>query len=128
MMGGSLLASSFSSLLAVTSRGCKVSMSSKLLHVLAYAVCNLEFPSEPTSVLRQHIADEADLRMACYLPLPDKPEFAPNPEDPPRPQLPEGAVDAPLVRLFNFLRKRENFLSSKYLLRLHRNDVYVLST
>ncbi|OAX41796.1 MED14-domain-containing protein [Rhizopogon vinicolor AM-OR11-026] len=63
-----------------------------------------EFPSEPTGVLRRHIADEADLRMACYLPFPDKPEFAPNPEDPPRPQLPEGAADAPLVRLFNFLQ------------------------
>ncbi|KAG1762429.1 mediator complex subunit MED14-domain-containing protein [Suillus occidentalis] len=63
-----------------------------------------EFPSEPTGVLRRHIADEADLRMARYLPLPDKPEFAPNPEDPPRPQLPEGTVDAPLVRLYNFLQ------------------------
>lgn len=63
-----------------------------------------EFPSEPTGVLRRHIADEADLRMARYLPLSDKPEFAPNPEDPPRPQLPEGTVDAPLVRLFNFLQ------------------------
>ncbi|KAG2126062.1 mediator complex subunit MED14-domain-containing protein [Suillus clintonianus] len=63
-----------------------------------------EFPSEPSGVLRRHIADEADLRMACYLPLPDNPEFAPNPEDPPRPQLPEGTVDAPLVRLFNFLQ------------------------
>ncbi|KAG1750599.1 mediator complex subunit MED14-domain-containing protein [Suillus paluster] len=63
-----------------------------------------EFPSEPTGVLRRHIADEADSRMACYLPLPDNPEFAPNPEDPPRPQLPEGTVDAPLVRLFNFLQ------------------------
>lgn len=63
-----------------------------------------EFPSEPTGVLRRHIADEANIRMACYLPLQDTPEFAPNPEDPPRPQLPEGTVDAPLVRLFNFLQ------------------------
>ncbi|KAG1871755.1 mediator complex subunit MED14-domain-containing protein [Suillus subalutaceus] len=55
-----------------------------------------EFPSEPTGLLRRHIADEADRRMSCYLPLPDKQEFAPNPEDPPRPQLPEGTVDAPL--------------------------------
>ncbi|KAG2354230.1 mediator complex subunit MED14-domain-containing protein [Suillus spraguei] len=63
-----------------------------------------EFPSEPTGILKRHIADEADQRMACYLPLPDNQEFAPNPDDPPRPQLPEGTVDAPLVRLFNFLQ------------------------
>lgn len=75
-----------------------------LLYTVVYAVY-LEFPSEPTGVLRRHIADEANIRMACYLPLQDTPEFAPNPEDPPRPQLPEGTVDAPLVRLFNFLRK-----------------------
>jgi hypothetical protein len=105
MTGGSLLASSSSSPSAETSRAYKVSASAKPLHVVVYVVCNLEFPSEPTGILRRHIADEADLRMACYLPLPDNSESAPNPEDPPRPQLPEGAVDAPLVRLFNFLRK-----------------------
>lgn len=127
-MGGSLLASSSSSLSVVTSRACKVSLLSDLLHAVVYAVCNPEFPSEPTGVLRRHITDEANLRMAYYLPLPNEPEFALNSEDPPRAQLPEGAVDSPLVRLFNFLRKRKDSLSVQSSFRLHRNDVHVLST
>ncbi|KAH7889201.1 mediator complex subunit MED14-domain-containing protein [Phlebopus sp. FC_14] len=64
----------------------------------------LEFPQEPTGVLKRHIADEADARMAYYLPLPDAAEVPPGTELPERPKLPEGTVDAPLVRLFNFLQ------------------------
>lgn len=54
--------------------------------------------------MRRHIVDEADLRLAFYLPLP--PDELPHQfiNTPLRPQLPEGVVDTPLVRLFNFLR------------------------
>ncbi|KAG6333415.1 hypothetical protein ID866_5677 [Astraeus odoratus] len=63
-----------------------------------------EFPQEPTGMLKRHIADEADARMAYYLPLPEPVEVPPITEVPERPKLPEGAVDAPLVRLYNFLQ------------------------
>ena len=54
-------------------------------------------------MLKRNITDEADARLAFYLP-PDEPP-PPGAEAPPRPQLPDGVVDAPLVRVFNFLRK-----------------------
>ncbi|KAH7915167.1 mediator complex subunit MED14-domain-containing protein [Hygrophoropsis aurantiaca] len=63
-----------------------------------------EFPPEPTGMLKRHMADEADSRMAYYLPLPEEPEPIQGIEVPPKPQLPEGTVDAPLVRLYNFLQ------------------------
>ena len=53
--------------------------------------------------MKRHITEEADARLAFYLPPPELPPDAIAPE-PARPQLPEGVVDAPLVRLFNFLR------------------------
>ncbi len=61
----------------------------------------LEFPRRPQGLFKKHITEEADLRLAFYLPV-----HAPPPiiEAPPRPQLPEGLVDAPLVRVFNYLR------------------------
>ncbi|OJT12740.1 Mediator of RNA polymerase II transcription subunit 14 [Trametes pubescens] len=61
-----------------------------------------DFPRTPTGVLKRNITDEADARLAFYLP----PEAPPPPgvEAPPRPELPEGVVDAPLVRVFNFLQ------------------------
>ncbi len=62
-----------------------------------------EFPRTPTGVLKRNITDEADARLSFYLP-PDEPP-PPGVEPPTRPQLPEGMVDAPLVRVFNFLRK-----------------------
>lgn len=62
-----------------------------------------EFPRTPTGALKRNITDEADARLAFYLP-PNEPPPA-GVEAPPRPQLPEGVVDAPLVRVFNFLRK-----------------------
>ncbi|EGO25140.1 hypothetical protein SERLADRAFT_414850 [Serpula lacrymans var. lacrymans S7.9] len=64
-----------------------------------------EFPQMPTGMLKRHIADEADARLAYYIPLPQEEEPVPGVEVPPRPQLPEGTADAPLVRVFNFLRK-----------------------
>ncbi|KAH0826875.1 mediator complex subunit MED14-domain-containing protein [Lanmaoa asiatica] len=64
-----------------------------------------EFPQEPTGVLKRHITEEADSRMAYYLPLPEPVDPLPNTEAPERPELPEGTVDAPLVRLYNFLRQ-----------------------
>ena len=56
-------------------------------------------------MLKRHITDEADTRMACYLPLPEPIDLPPGTELPERPKLPEGTVDAPLVRLYNFLRE-----------------------
>lgn len=63
-----------------------------------------DFPRRPTDALKQHITEEADSRLAYYLPLPPDPNPIPGFEPPPRPQLPPGTVDTPLVRLFNFLR------------------------
>ena len=65
----------------------------------------VEFPRRPVGFLKRHIADEADARLAFYLPLPPDPALPPDAPIPPRPQLPEGVVDAPLVRVFNFLRE-----------------------
>jgi mediator of RNA polymerase II transcription subunit 14 len=62
----------------------------------------VEFPRTPTGAIKRHITDEADARLAFYLPFPaDQP---PIPDAPPRPQLPQDVVDAPLIRLYNFLR------------------------
>ncbi|KAF8972893.1 mediator complex subunit MED14-domain-containing protein [Flammula alnicola] len=61
-----------------------------------------EFPRIPSGIIKRHITDEADARLAFYLRLPDEPPQMP--EAPPRPQLPAGVVDAPLVRLYNFLQ------------------------
>lgn len=52
--------------------------------------------------MKRHLTDEADSRLAFYLPMPEQP---PGVELPPRPVLPEGIVDTPLVRLYNFLRE-----------------------
>ncbi|KAF9559893.1 MED14-domain-containing protein [Agrocybe pediades] len=58
-----------------------------------------EFPRKPQGILNRHIIDEADARLGFYVPLPE-----PIPEAPPRPELPTGVIDAPLVRLYNFLQ------------------------
>ncbi|KAH9894934.1 MED14-domain-containing protein [Cubamyces lactineus] len=63
-----------------------------------------EFPRTPTGVLKRNIADEADARLGFYLSPEEPPPTVPGVEPPPRPQLPEGVVDAPLVRVFNFLQ------------------------
>ena len=65
----------------------------------------VEFPRRPQGLLKRHIADEADARLAFYLPLPPDLTVPQDVEVPPRPHLPEGVVDAPLVRVFKFLRE-----------------------
>ncbi|KAI6103423.1 mediator complex subunit MED14-domain-containing protein [Pisolithus sp. B1] len=68
------------------------------------ATGNREFPQEPTGLQKRHIADEADAKMAYYLPFPETADAPSNIEKPERPKLPEGTIDAPLVRLYNFLQ------------------------
>ncbi|KAJ7209599.1 mediator complex subunit MED14-domain-containing protein [Mycena pura] len=63
-----------------------------------------EFPRIPTGIMKRHIADEADAQLAYYLPLPADQIPPPEVTLPPRPQLPEGVVDTPLVRVYNFLQ------------------------
>ncbi|KAJ7647579.1 mediator complex subunit MED14-domain-containing protein [Roridomyces roridus] len=75
-----------------------------------------EFPRSPTGFMKRHITDEADNQLAFYLPLPPDHVLPPGVTLPPRPQLSEGVVDAPLVRVFNFLRKFILFLA------LHKLD------
>jgi mediator of RNA polymerase II transcription subunit 14 len=70
------------------------------LHLLIFT----EFPREPTGALKRVISDEADARLAFYLPHPLGQPSQPDVDIPPRPQLPEGFVDTPLIRIFNFLR------------------------
>ena len=62
----------------------------------------IEFPRTPTGILKRHITDEADNLLAKFVQYSTE-EF-PGIELPSKPQLPTGAVDAPLIRLFNFLR------------------------
>jgi mediator of RNA polymerase II transcription subunit 14 len=52
--------------------------------------------------MKHYIIDEANARLAFYSPLP--PGQLPVIAVPPRPHLPEGVVDTPLIRLYNFLR------------------------
>ena len=105
-MGGFLFMSSFSSRWAEIIRACKVLY---FLPFHSHVLCSrhTEFPRKPTGVLKEHLATEADNRLGCYLPMPE-PEQPPDPNLPPipeRPKLPEDVVDAPLVRIYNFLRK-----------------------
>ncbi|KAF8170264.1 mediator complex subunit MED14-domain-containing protein [Mycena galopus ATCC 62051] len=62
------------------------------------------FPRIPPGHMKRHITDEADAQLAFYLPLPADHIPQPGVEFPQRPQLPEGVVDTPLVRVFNFLQ------------------------
>lgn len=63
-----------------------------------------EFPRIPTGIMKRHITDEADNQLAIYLPLTEDQHTLAGVELSPRPQLPSGVVDTPLVRVFNFLR------------------------
>ncbi|KAJ7497072.1 mediator complex subunit MED14-domain-containing protein [Mycena latifolia] len=63
-----------------------------------------DFPRTPAGFMKRHITDEADAQLAFYLPLPADHVPPPGVTVPPRPQLPEGVVDTPLVRIFNFLQ------------------------
>ncbi len=68
---------------------------------------NAEFPRKPVGVLKDHLTTEADNRLSCYLSMPElEPPSDPNLLPPAeRPKLPEDVSDAPLVRIYNFLRK-----------------------
>ena len=72
--------------------------------------------------MKRHITDEADSQLAFYLPLPADHVPPPGVTLPPRPQLPEGVVDTPLVRVFNFLRT-SCLVCGIQLLTCQRNDV-----
>lgn len=64
-----------------------------------------EFPRVPTGVMKRHITEGVDAQLAMYVPITPPPEGqVPPVELPPRPQLPEGTMDAPLVRVYNFLQ------------------------
>ncbi|KAF8530531.1 mediator complex subunit MED14-domain-containing protein [Hysterangium stoloniferum] len=75
----------------------------------------VEFPRSPTGVTKQHIVDEADARLARYIASPVDAQATEQPTNPAtepkqqpalpaRPKLPENAIDAPLVRLYNFMQ------------------------
>jgi mediator of RNA polymerase II transcription subunit 14 len=55
--------------------------------------------------MKRHVTEGADSRLGFYVkqPEPEQP-LPPGFELPPQPKLPPGYVDAPLVRVFNFLR------------------------
>jgi hypothetical protein len=83
--------------------GSSLPLPSSLLPSLTLGI---EFPREPKGITRQHIAIEADRRLSFYLPPTHPEEIADGGEEGVRRQrLPEGVVDAPIVRLFNFLRE-----------------------
>ncbi|CAL1707828.1 unnamed protein product [Somion occarium] len=63
-----------------------------------------DFPRKPVGPVKRHIADEADARLAFYLPVPENLNPPPGVEIPSPRKLPEGVIDAPLVRVFNFLQ------------------------
>ncbi|KAG6862349.1 hypothetical protein C0995_016047 [Termitomyces sp. Mi166 len=67
-----------------------------------------DFPRIPTGIMKRHITDEADARLAFYLSLPEETQI--GTDMPMRPQLPPGAVDTPLVRVYNFLRSLRNYV------------------
>ncbi|KAJ6497836.1 mediator complex subunit MED14-domain-containing protein [Mycena sanguinolenta] len=62
------------------------------------------FPRTPTGNMKRYISDEADLQLMIYQPLPADQIPPPGVTFPPRPQLPAGVIDTPLVRVFNFLQ------------------------
>lgn len=89
---------------------------------------NVEFPRIPSGIIKRHITDEANARLAFYLPMPEV--TPPIPDAPPRPQLAPGVVDTPLVRVYNFLRESiAIFLfTESFLIQNLRNDVFVVPT
>ncbi|EIM79913.1 MED14-domain-containing protein [Stereum hirsutum FP-91666 SS1] len=63
-----------------------------------------EFPRIPSGILKQHLTNEADSQLGHYLPFSQDLQLPPGVELPPRPQLPEGVIDSPLIRVYNFLQ------------------------
>lgn len=86
----------------------------------------IEFPRIPTGIIKRHVTDEADARLAVYLPTPPD-AIHPGLVMPPRPQLPEGVIDTPIIRLFNFLRTSVLLGLFFFPLNHPRNDVPILS-
>ena len=80
----------------------------KVFVVIPHVDCNsidsmVEFPRRPTGLIKQGITAEADARLSFYIPIPVDPNIPPEFAPPPKPKLPPGVVDAPLVRLYNYL-------------------------
>ena len=87
-----------------------------------------EFPRTPTGILKRHITDEADNQLAKFVQYSSEEQVL-GVELPTKPQLPDGIADAPLVRLYNFLRELCLLLAMIINICLHyRDDVTVLST
>ncbi|KAF8995450.1 mediator complex subunit MED14-domain-containing protein [Cyathus striatus] len=63
-----------------------------------------EFPRVPTGMIKRHITDEADARLGFYILNVEESVLPTVSEHQLRPKLPNGVVDAPLVRLYNFLQ------------------------
>lgn len=72
-----------------------------MIDILSLIQSFIEFPRTPTGILKRHITDEADNLLAKFVQYSTEEQI---PGLPSKPQLPTGAVDAPLIRLFNFLR------------------------
>jgi mediator of RNA polymerase II transcription subunit 14 len=68
-----------------------------------------EFPRVPTGILARHIAEEADARLSRHLPPHEEPGSNSGAELLLRTPLPEGVIDTPLIRVFNFFRVFSNF-------------------
>ncbi|KAF5388784.1 hypothetical protein D9757_005677 [Collybiopsis confluens] len=64
-----------------------------------------EFPRRPTGIMHGFIKNEVDRQLEMYIPKPP-PEVLPPGIEPPAlvPELPECVVDAPLIRMYNFLQ------------------------
>ncbi|KAF9070889.1 mediator complex subunit MED14-domain-containing protein [Rhodocollybia butyracea] len=63
-----------------------------------------EFPRRPTGMMHGFIKEETDRQLEMYTPKPPLEFLPPGVEPPPPPKLPEDVVDAPLIRLYNFLQ------------------------
>ncbi|KZT40826.1 MED14-domain-containing protein [Sistotremastrum suecicum HHB10207 ss-3] len=75
-----------------------------LINVAGDVTASQDFPRIPPGALKQFIAEEADRRLSMYLP-PPPPDPLPEGYIPPeRPKIPHNSVDAPLIRLYNFLQ------------------------
>jgi hypothetical protein len=88
---------------------------------------DIEFPQEPTAVMKGDISEEADVRLAFYLPLPLNGVPPPGVDIPSTPQLPDAVAEAPLIRLFNFLHVSSVTRPPSLDLISNRNYVFILS-
>jgi hypothetical protein len=77
--------------------------------------------------MKQHMTNEADARLAFYIPPPADQLPQPAADIPPRPHLPPNVADTPLVRLYNFLRTFDACLLV-HVTHSRRNDVPLIPT